>query len=107
MIPRIKSEGVLFGKPVPTFPDHALISERNSSVVALTSFLQSACLQVRDLTTEVKLEARAVFRSEGGRCSDSRTRWFLAVPMICQGDFFVFIPLCKLVHVHRSGLAPD
>jgi hypothetical protein len=33
-----------------------LISERNSSLVALTSFSQSTCLQVRDLAAEVELE---------------------------------------------------
>jgi hypothetical protein len=37
-------------------PAEKLINKRNSSAVALTSFSQSSCLQVRDLATEVELE---------------------------------------------------
>jgi hypothetical protein len=36
--------------------ERKLVSERNSSVVALASFPQSTCLQVRNLATEVELE---------------------------------------------------
>ncbi len=47
MIPRIKPEGLLFGKPVSTFPDHALKARR---LVPPLTFEQAAVLDCGELT---------------------------------------------------------
>jgi hypothetical protein len=56
MIPRVKPEGMLFRKPVPTFRDHALAVPRESSPIGL----RAPEIAARELATPFTFDLRIV-----------------------------------------------